>query len=317
MPSPWCSASTRLRPPGRENDGVHPPTPPGPLTQGLLRLAKHEAAGNDFLLVADVRDELVLDAPLARWLCDRHLGVGADGVIRVASASHGAPVSMQLRNADGSAAELSGNGLRCLAQLAVTEGLVETDEFDVWTVAGLRRVAYEHGAGTPRATTEMGAVRLGPAVASPVGDGRARLADVGNPHLVIEVPSVEDLDLAAVGPAVEAGYPQGINVEFVVPVGEDRLALRVWERGVGETLACGSGTCAAAAAAHAWGLVGDRVDVVNPGGVLSVELGTGEGVLLSGPVRKVADVLVDLEAARLGASALEASAARAGVPVRA
>jgi len=263
-----------------------------------LRLSKHEAAGNDFLVLVGPEGGLDLGHELARALCDRHRGIGADGVIAVGPGRGGADLSMELRNADGAPAEMSGNGIRCLAQAAVDAGLVSPPRFSVATAAGIRWVDYE-AAGSPgaaRASVDMGPVTLGQDQPQEFADRLARRVDVGNPHLVLFGPDPADVDVGVLGPSIEAVHPGGMNVEFVALAGgADALVLRVWERGVGETLACGTGSCAAAAAAHAWGLVGRRVLVHNPGGALEVTLGEGGGdpVHLAGPVRKVADVALD------------------------
>ena len=265
---------------------------------GTLRLSKHEAAGNDFLVLLDPSDQVTLTEAEVRSLCDRHRGVGADGVIRVGSGNGRADVSMELHNADGGPAETSGNGLRCLAQAAVDAALVHAGRFSVATGAGVANVDYEPSGvrGSARATVDMGAVSLiGPALTDPAGRPAQR-ADTGNPHLVVRCDDPADVDLAVVAPLLAAGYPDGINVEFVAAgPGADEITMRVWERGVGETRACGSGSCAAAAVARFWGLVGDNVLVRNPGGTLEVSLGEKDGdpVLLGGPVRRVADVVVD------------------------
>jgi diaminopimelate epimerase len=264
----------------------------------LLTLTKHEGAGNDFLVVLDPDDRVRLAPEQVRRLCDRHVGVGADGVIRVGPGRDGAALSMELRNADGREAEMSGNGMRCLAQAAVEAGLVSPPGFAVATAAGVRAVTYVAGerAGEARARVDMGAVRLGAEQAGPPPAERSRLVDVGNPHLVVLVgEDPAGLAVAEIGPRLEAEHPGGINVEFVFVAGADELALRVWERGVGETRACGTGSCAAAAAARGWGLVGDHVLVHNPGGTLEVWLGRAHDgpVALGGPVRRVAEVVVD------------------------
>jgi len=270
--------------------------------EGRLALAKHEGAGNDFLVLVDPDGRFGLGATEARALCDRHRGVGADGLIVVGAGRAGAALSMELFNADGSPAEMSGNGLRCLAQAAVLAGLVEAPRFDVATAAGVRTVDYEAGPRREEASVrvDMGPVKLGEEEDPPPPASRARLADVGNPHLVLLVADPAAVDVPALGPAIEAGYPGGINVSFVAAVDPGELVLRVWERGAGETLACGTGNCAAAAVARSWGLVGDDVAVTNPGGQLHVALGPGDGdpVVLTGPVRKVADVTVDLDTLR-------------------
>jgi len=275
---------------------------------GALSLSKHEGAGNDFLVILDPTGDLRLDGADVRALCERHRGVGADGVIRVSPGRAGADLSMELRNADGGLAEMSGNGIRCLAQAAVDAGLVTPPVFSVATAAGTKTVTYLPGErpGRARASVDMGPVALGAEVPPPAGVERARLVDVGNPHLVLLVDDAAALDgsvldVAGVGARLEAGHPGGINVEWIAPgPGPDELVLRVWERGAGETLACGTGSCAAAAAARAWGLVGSRVAVHNPGGTLEVTLAADatEPVVLAGPVHKVADLTVELDRLR-------------------
>ena len=267
--------------------------------RGTLRLTKHEGAGNDFLVLVDPEGAPSLTEASARALCDRHRGVGADGVIEVGAGRDGADLSMTLRNADGRTAEMSGNGIRCLAQAAVHAGLVAPPRFTVATAAGLRTVDYVLGArpDLASASVDMGEVTVGTDEADPPVGSRATLVDVGNPHLVVLVADPGAVDVAAVGPKVEADHPGGINVEFMgAGAAPGELVLRVWERGVGETLACGTGACAAASAARHWGMVGDVVHVQGPGGPLEVRLGRKDGdpVVLAGPVRKVADVTVDV-----------------------
>ncbi|HEX2039465.1 MAG TPA: diaminopimelate epimerase, partial [Acidimicrobiales bacterium] len=233
---------------------------------------------------------------LARSLCDRRLGIGADGIMRVTPGVEGTDVTMQLRNADGGEAELSGNGLRCLAQAVVDAGVVPGPEVRVGTRAGVRRVVVlgEEGPGLVTVSVDMGDAKVGPDQPQDFPDRRARTVDMGNPHLVLLGPDPVGVDVAGLGPRIESVHPGGINVEFVaVGPGEDTLAMRVWERGVGETQACGTGACAAAAAAHEWGLVGTRVTVRQPGGDAIVELGA-DGVVLIGPSQRIGKVEVDV-----------------------
>ena len=241
-----------------------------------------------------------LTATLARALCRRRTGVGADGLIRITSPSpvEGADLSMELRNADGSAAEMSGNGIRCAAQAAALAGMVPRTRIAVATAAGLKTVELVAGP-TPweaSASVDMGLVTLGPETEVPAGARAAREADAGNPHLVVLVDDPASVDLQAMAASVAGSFPEGVNVEVIAATSSQDLVLRVFERGVGPTLACGTGSCAAAAVASRWGLVGDRVEVANPGGTLGVMLetqgGGGEVVraTLSGPVCWVADV---------------------------
>ncbi len=274
----------------------HEMTPSDP-THEPLSLTKHQGAGNDFLVLVDLDDQRTLGPDAVRLLCDRRFGVGADGLIRIVAGTEGADLTMDLTNADGGTAEMSGNGMRCLAQAALRAGLVTAPTFTVATPGGVRTVEYrQSGDGGPDwASVEMGAVRLG--AEPPVGPeaARALLVDVGNPHLVVEVDDPDEVDVAQRGSGIQAEFPEGVNVEFVtVGPDADSLTLRVWERGVGETLACGTGSVASAAAAHHWGRVGTTVEVRNPGGTLGVSL-RPDGAVLSGPVVLVADVAVPTE----------------------
>ena len=279
-----------------------------------LALSKHEAAGNDFLVLVDLDGVWDLGPTEARWLCDRRLGVGADGLLIARRAGAGAPggapadagapggaaLSMVLYNADGTRAEMSGNGIRCLVQAAVLAGVAAPGPVRVSTDAGMRTVELVPGpnGAVASAAVDMGPVRLGGEVASPLPGTRARRADVGNPHLVLAGDvDLDTVDLAALHRRVTELLGTPVNVEVVRATRPGGLALRVFERGVGETAACGTGSCAAAAVARSLGMVGDVVEVANPGGALEVRLpdeGDRNGsAVLAGPVRRVAGVLVD------------------------
>jgi diaminopimelate epimerase len=226
-----------------------------------------------------------LDGDTARRWCDRHTGVGADGLLE--GWRDGSGFSMALHNADGTPAELSGNGLRCLVAAAVGHGLVPEGTVDVTTGAGPRRVTIALDPGGERAwgSCDMGTVAVEPGGTLATGVR----ASCGNPHVVVADPGGPDE--ALVGRAIElAGeLASGANVEFVALSGPDHLTMRVVERGAGLTLACGTGSCAAAAVAHHLGLVGTHVTVSNPGGDLDVTLrdGTAE---LAGPAVRIGAV---------------------------
>jgi diaminopimelate epimerase len=265
----------------------------------LVHATKHEGAGNDFLVVLDPDDTIRLSVAQVRLLADRRRGVGADGIIRVGPGRDGCDLSMQLHNADGGEAEMSGNGIRCLAQAAVDAGLVSPPSFTVSTAGGARTVEYTPGEapGWAKASVDMGPARLGPDQPQEFDDRRARTVDVGNPHLVLLGPDTAGVEIAELGPKLQAAFTGGINVEWITVVHDaegELLDFRVWERGVGETLACGTGSVAAAAAARSWAAVRSdgAVRVRNPGGVLEVTLGADAGATthLAGPVRKVADI---------------------------
>jgi diaminopimelate epimerase len=269
---------------------------------GVLHLTKHHGAGNDFLVLLDQNDVGALSGAEVRALCDRRRGIGADGFLRATPGGGEAALTMELRNADGTMAEMSGNGIRCLVQAAVDAQWVSPGAVAVATAGGLRTVDYHQGAGPGlgRGRVDMGRATLGPAL--DVGDlpaavatsvRLARTVDMGNPHIVLFGDRVDDDVVSSVGALLERSVPERANVEFVWrSPGSEALTMRVWERGVGETLACGTGTCAAAAAAHDWGLAGELVAVHNPGGCLEVEL-RADGITLAGPTQKVADIDID------------------------
>ncbi len=278
-----------------------------------LTLQKYEALGNDFLVLVDGGHRSPFDAALARVLCERRRGIGADGLMRVGVKGPGA-LTMELRNADGGVAETSGNGLRCALLAAADAGLVRgAGPVEISTLAGtVRAEILERDDASAQVRVAMGSCAVDEEPESPAGGWRALSVDVGNPHLVLLAGhGAIGLALEDIGPRLERERPGGVNVELVHVVDPTRLVLEVWERGVGRTRACGSGSCAAAAAARRCGLVGDEVVVDNPGGRLRVRLaGTRERPTaeLEGPVRRVAAVSVG------EALLAEAAQARAAAP---
>jgi len=276
-----------------------------------LRLAKYQASGNDFLMV----DGAVPVPEDVRALCDRWHGVGADGVIGLTGGGV-EPIGFTLVNADGSPAETSGNGLRCLGAFAHDLDRVPGPEFDVETAAGTKHVTLDLRDGTVTgATVAMGAPNFTKAaipmrgaawetfLGEPfdIGGGltlTASAVSMGNPHLVLF--TTEDpasYHLHHIGPVLEHHelFPERTNIE-IARVDDDGIDVRVWERGVGETLACGTGACAVAVTANEAGWTPAATAVRFPGGTLTVERqGDGE-VLLGGPVAKVFEAVVDLDA---------------------
>jgi diaminopimelate epimerase len=287
------------------------------------RIWKYHGTGNDFVMLEDLEDERPLTAELVAALCDRHLGVGADGVIRVTRGREpGTDFFMDYRNADGSLAEMCGNGIRCLAAFVHDRGHTRATELHVGTRDGTKHLTVELADGAVRSVTVgmgppmfwRGAVPMtGPAqetfLTEPFEvEGRtfkASAVSMGNPHLVLFVErDPADVDVHGIGPKVEHDprFPAQTNVEFVEVV-DGAVRARVWERGVGETMACGTGACAALVAANEAGLVAARAEVRFPGGTLLVER-TDEEVLLIGPAERVFEATIDrawLEARGLGA----------------
>lgn len=294
----------------------------GTSVPGRLALTKHHGAGNDFLVLLDADGKRPVRAGEVVALCDRHRGIGADGLLRATRRpGEKASLTMELYNADGSVAEMSGNGIRCLVQAAVDARWVQAGAVEVHTAAGRRWVEYRPGPGPQQgfATVQMGTAVLGDQLEldEPPGLQLARGVNMGNPHLVLLLDGpVHDAVVSGTGPRLERSVTGGANVEFVwrMSVDEPVLGMRVWERGVGETLACGTGSCAAAAAAASWGLGGRHFTVHNPGGPLEVEL-TDDGMLLGGPTQLVARVEVGedvLAAAALSPADVQATAVCAG-----
>jgi len=276
-----------------------------------LRVWKYQATGNDFVMTYDPDDERRLSADEVRVLCDRRFGVGADGSIRVTHESGGRPF-MDYRNADGSLAEMCGNGLRCVALLLRDVDGAGGFSFEVETRSGTRRVELTADGrvsvdmGEPNFTKAAIPMRV-PAwetyLREPLDLGgglvvTASAVSMGNPHLVLFVDDdPERFHVAHIGAVLERDdrFPEGTNVEFA-KVDEDEIVARVWERGSGETMACGSGACAIAVAADEAGLAGSRSSVRFPGGVLDVERSETGSVLLTGPASRVFETTIDLDA---------------------
>ncbi len=267
-----------------------------------MKFVKMQATGNDFVLV-DARDMERDWSKMAIAMCRRHFGVGADGLILLVP-SKVSDLGMRMFNPDGSEAEACGNGLMCLARYAIEMGLAKIDrELAVETVAGMRQVRplagmSEVGMGAPRFNPEeipmLVKKKLDIIIDYPVTvPGRKLLLtclSLGNPHAVcFPEEAVESFPLLDLGPIVEnqAIFPNRVNFEVANVLDRKELRARVWERGVGETLSCGTGACAVAVAARLHGYVDSHVDVILPGGTLTVDWdGVGE-VWLSGPAELV------------------------------
>lgn len=252
--------------------------------QGLAFL-KGQGTGNDFVILPDVDDQLNLTAELVMALCDRRFGIGADGVLRVvrASADQGAEYFMDYRNSDGSIAQMCGNGARVFGRYLVDAGLVAPGEFPVVTRAGVRTLRVPAAGDV---SVSMGPVTVGDktTVVLTGSEFPGVTAWVGNPHVVCIVGDsvLDDLDLTNPPELDPVALPEGANVEFCEVLASDRVQMRVFERGSGETLSCGTGACAAAIVAGD----ADSVTVVVPGGEVRVE--RSRDVQLIGPASIVA-----------------------------
>lgn len=263
---------------------------------------KYQGLGNDFVFV-DAEQETIPDfASAARAVCDRRFGVGADGLVLLRRQQDG--VQMRIFNSDGSEAEMCGNASRCVPLFARERGWLKGDTLTLYTAAGpvITQIIDE-----PKhlVCVDMGAARWTRKEIPMLGNPDEQAVEVplealgqswtgtavsmGNPHFVIFVPDIEQIDLAAVGPVLEthADFPKKTNVEFVQVLNKGLLRMRVWERGAGITKACGTGSCATLAAAVKTGRTGNEARIVLDGGELSVRLADNGHLFMTGPARKV------------------------------
>lgn len=255
---------------------------------------KMHGLGNDFVII-DFRAGLPARpdfSGLARRLCPRRFGIGADGLVAMCD-SQVADLGMRIFNPDGSEAEMCGNGIRCLAKYAYEHGGVPKAEMSIETPAGIKTVNLVVEAGrVTQVAVDMGPPDFG-AVGVPLRVGTHTFSmtalSMGNPHCVIPVQDLSAVDLESLGPVIESLplFPQRTNVEFVQVLAPDHLKARVWERGAGATLACGTGACAALAALARQDLSLRRAVVDLPGGSLQIEWRADGHVIMTGPASEV------------------------------
>ncbi|MEB3306742.1 MAG: diaminopimelate epimerase [Cyanobacteriota bacterium] len=281
----------------------------------MLPFSKYQGLGNDFLMLdgrdsADPDPGFGLTPQRVRQLCDRRFGVGADGIILAIPPREGGELRMRIFNADGSEPEMCGNGIRCLARfLADSDGDLPGRRWEIETLAG--RIVPELQPDS-RVTVDMGPPFLEPAevpTTLPIGadgipqgileaDGCAfpvGAAGMGNPHVVIPVEDLEAVDLNRYGAALEIhpSFPAKTNVHFVQVITPGHLVMRVWERGAGPTLACGTGACAALVVCHRLGLAERQAQLELPGGSLEISWDEDSGHLfMTGPAEAVFDGVV-------------------------
>ncbi|MGI9592568.1 MAG: diaminopimelate epimerase [Myxococcota bacterium] len=270
-----------------------------------LRFTKMHGAGNDFVVLDGVREELPPLERLAARLADRHFGIGCDQILVVRPASDpAADFRMQIFNADGSQVEMCANGIRCFYKYLRDHGLTSADELGVETLSGVVRPRW---AGEGRVTVDMGRPVLAPAkIPTTLGAGEGPVLDapleveghrlsvssvsMGNPHAVVFVDDPERAPVESLGPAIERhpAFPNRVNVEFVTAEGRGRVRQRTWERGTGETLACGSGACAVAVVSMLKGVSDRRVTIALRGGELEIAWpDDGASVWMTGPAAEV------------------------------
>ncbi len=271
---------------------------------GMMNFWKMHGLGNDYVVI-DNRDGKIEEkqvAALAKKLCERRFSVGADGLLLVYG-SRIADARMRIFNADGSEAEMCGNGIRCFAKYCYENNIVKKLEFNVETMAGIKHVWLTLKEDAVQlAKVDMGKANWERQSIPMNGTGlcinedlrvddeenyKVTCLSMGNPHCVIFVENVDEFPVEYIGPMIEnhEAFPNRTNVGFVQVLSKNELKVRVWERGCGETLACGTGTCAAVAAANRLGKVGNKVTVHVLGGDLQVEV--SETLYLIGAAEKV------------------------------
>ena len=279
-----------------------------------IRFTKMQGAGNDFVVLDETRQRLQLTPSQYRWLADRHFGVGADQILSVRPAPHaGVDFEYVIHNADGSEVEQCGNGSRCFVRYVREHGLTDKTTVRVQVAHGVLELSEQPDG---RVRVDMGAPVLdAPQVpfdvrqAQALDDGTWQLAlangvsvavgvvSMGNPHAVQRVADVDAAPVAEQGPLIEhhAAFANRVNAGFMQIVSRREVRLRVFERGAGETLACGTGACAAVVCGIRWGLLDAAVDVHTRGGVLSIAwAGAGQPVYMTGPATTVFEGELDL-----------------------
>ncbi|MBI2247696.1 MAG: diaminopimelate epimerase [Armatimonadetes bacterium] len=265
---------------------------------------KSHALGNDYIVVDPSELTFQLRPEAIRQICDRHRGIGSDGILALAASSK-ADVGLRIYNPDGSEAEKSGNGLRILARYLYDHGLVKKPEFTVETPGGIVKVTMHLNSGqVHRITVDMGAATFQSEKIPVTGPPREVVNEyldvdgqrftitavsVGNPHCVVFVPQLEEVDLARLGPLLERHhmFPNRTNVQFAEVKNRERVAILIWERGAGHTMASGSSACAVAAAAVRKGLANRDVTVAMQGGELQISVASDWTIRMSGPAEEV------------------------------
>jgi diaminopimelate epimerase len=269
-----------------------------------LEFTKYQGLGNDFILV-DNRDSTTpkVTPEQAIKLCDRHFGIGGDGVIFALPGQDGTDYTMRIFNSDGSEPEMCGNGIRCMARfIADLEGANAKESYTIHTLAGL---IVPKLTADGQVTVDMGQPRLaaseipttlagadGQSIDQPLTVAgqtwQVTNVSMGNPHCITFVDDVAAIDLEKIGPQFEhhAAFPQRTNTEFIEVVRPDYLKMRVWERGAGITLACGTGACAALVAAVLNGKSDRKATIALPGGPLLIEWAADDKIFMTGPAER-------------------------------
>jgi len=257
----------------------------------FMHFTKMHGLGNDYLYVyGEVPDNI---SELSQKLSNRHFGAGSDGMIYI-SPSRVADFKMRIFNADGSEARMCGNGIRCVGKYVYDKGYTDKTHLTVETLSGIKVLDMQARSGKIKyVTVDMGQAEVGNDIELSLADQivRGTSVSVGNPHFVIFVDDIDKAPLYTLGPLIEKHkvFPEGVNVEFVQVAGKDQLRMRVWERGSGVTMACGTGACASTAAAVKKGYCRAHapVSVTLDGGILEITVDSNGTVMMTGPAERI------------------------------
>ena len=261
-----------------------------------MHFTKMEGLGNDYLYIFG---ELENPEEVSIKYSERHFGIGSDGIIMI-SPSEIADFKMRIFNADGSEAKMCGNGIRCVGKYVYDKGYTEKTSLEVETLSGIKKLelVVENGK-VSQASVDMGKVKVSDSVEIKADSKEVVVTpvDVGNPHAVIITDDAENAPLTTLGKAIEkhSHFPGGVNVEFITLTGENELRMRVWERGSGITMACGTGACASASVAVKAGLckADEEITVKLDGGDLKIVVKPDWTVIMTGPATLVAECDVE------------------------
>ena len=277
----------------------------------MIKFTKMHGLGNDYVYIDCTKNDEIEDIPsLAQFVSNRHFGIGSDGLILICK-SDVADFKMRMFNYDGSEAEMCGNGIRCVGKFVYDKGLTNKTEITIETLAGIKTLQLNIDGGKVKtAKVDMGEPILEARYIPVISDksfaydlklnaeGKEftfTCVSMGNPHAVTLVKNVKDFDIQKYGPIIETDkhFPSRTNVEFAEIIDEENIRMRVWERGAGETLACGTGACATAVACSLNGYTKRKVNLELLGGVLNIEWNENNHVYMTGPATTVFEGVID------------------------
>ncbi len=262
----------------------------------MIEFTKMTGLGNDYIYINNLDDtNRIINIPaFTRYICNRHFGVGADGIILIKN-SKVADFKMEIYNSDGSKAEMCGNGIRCFGKYVYDKKLTTNKNLKIETLAGIRELKLKTEKELVKeVTVNMGCAKIGNTVNLKIlgVDIRGIKVSMGNPHFIIMTKNLDKVNVTEFGPLIENNkvFPQKTNVEFIQIEGTRTIKMKVWERGSGETFACGTGACASFAISHHLGMVNDEVKVYLKGGTLNIKKNhENQEIFMTGLATKICD----------------------------